>query len=401
MRLAKAVVALALLLRAGTSLADEPINFATSFAHRSEVLGEERTILVATPRGYEGGKLRYPVLYVTDGETQFLHTVASAEFLARNGRISPLVVVGVTNGRGMRTRDLTPTSATFTDSKDRTPVPGSGGADRFLKFLETELVPKIDGTYRTLPFRLLAGHSFGGLFALHALARRPDLFGGVIAASPSLHFDDDLPFRELKSLFASRKELRATLYATLGSEGPVVKKSLDRLRDLLKKEKPAEFSWETRELLEDDHGSVVLKTYYEGLLKVFEGWALPRDPATGGFTGGLPGVKAHYAGLSKRFGTTIAPPEVAVNNAGYAELAAKRVDRALEAFRYNVERYPESANTYDSLGDGLEASGDLAAARDSFARAVEVAKKSADPLLPTFQQHLDEADAKLKARAPR
>jgi len=377
------VPALALLLLSAVARADEPLSIGTVFEIRSEVLKEDRTILVSLPRGYESGS-RYPVLYVTDGESQFLHTAGTAEFLARVGRIAPLIVVGVTNGRGTRTRDLTPTRASGI----------GGGADAFLSFLETELIPRIDKTYRTAPFRVFAGHSFGGLFAIHALATRPALFGGVIAASPSLDWGDELPIREMKALLTSGRPLSSTLYVTLGSEGPVLKRSLERLRDVLKKEKAKGLAWEVRELLDDDHGSVVLKTHYDGLQKVFEGWRLPRDPATGSFAGGLAGVKAHYAALSRRLGYTILPPEGAVNGIGYTDLAAKRLDRALEAFRLNVESYPDSPNVHDSLGEGLEAKGDLGAARDSYARAVELAKRSSDPLLATFQQHLAAVESK-------
>ena len=48
----------------------------------------------------------------------------------------------------------------------------------------TELIPKIEGQYRTQPFRIFAGHSLGGLFAVHTMLTRPDLFNAYIAVSP-------------------------------------------------------------------------------------------------------------------------------------------------------------------------------------------------------------------------
>jgi predicted alpha/beta superfamily hydrolase len=77
---------------------------------KSAVLGEERTILVRTPIGYEANKVSYPVLYMTDGDAHMGHTAATIDFLTRNGRVSDLIVVGVTNTD--RTRDLTPTKST-------------------------------------------------------------------------------------------------------------------------------------------------------------------------------------------------------------------------------------------------------------------------------------------------
>src|SRR5262245_50326069 len=110
---------------------------------KSEVLGEERVILVRTPPGYERDGQRYSVLYLTDGAAHLGHTASTIEFLSRNGRMPEMIVVAITNTD--RTRDLTPTNASMwrpdgTEAK----MPTSGGADRFLKFIETELIPKIE-----------------------------------------------------------------------------------------------------------------------------------------------------------------------------------------------------------------------------------------------------------------
>jgi predicted alpha/beta superfamily hydrolase len=51
----------------------------------------------------------------------------------------------------------------------------AGGADSFLRFIREELLPEVDRKYRTAPFRILMGHSLGGLFALHAFSRSPGL----------------------------------------------------------------------------------------------------------------------------------------------------------------------------------------------------------------------------------
>src|ERR687893_408568 len=105
---------------------------------KSAVLGEERTVLVRTPTGYETNNVRYPVLYMTDGDAHMGHTAATVEFLTRNGRMSDLIVVGVTNTD--RTRDLSPVKSTARNPAGELQAPTSGGADNFLKFFETELI---------------------------------------------------------------------------------------------------------------------------------------------------------------------------------------------------------------------------------------------------------------------
>src|SRR5690606_31756899 len=173
---------------------------------RAEILGEARPYLVYTPPGYDAGDQRYPVIYLLDGDAHFHHATGVAAFLAAQNRMPPAIVVGIANTD--RSRDLTPT---------RQPQPPtSGGADRFLEFLASELIPRIERDYRTAPLRILVGHSFGGLFAVHALISRPELFDVHIAASPSLQWDGELMAKRLEPLLAGT--INEHLYFTLGTE---------------------------------------------------------------------------------------------------------------------------------------------------------------------------------------
>ena len=388
------VASLALVAAAWSAPAAEPITIGETLKLTSKVLGEERTILVSTPRGYEQGTARYPVLYMTDGDAHLVHTRGTVDFLSRNGRMPDVIVVGVANTN--RTRDLTPTKA-FRRQADgtRVLVEGSGGASRFLDFFEKELIPFVEAKYRTAPFRVLAGHSLGGLFVLTALVERPGLFGASIAASPSLAWDDDVILGRLARFLESRKELKQTLFVTMADEeeGEAAPTRFARLRKTLKSAKLAGFSWGAQQLPDEDHGSVVLRTHDLGLRKVFDGWRLPLDRKAGGFAGSLDDLKRHYATLSDRLGYEIPPPELVVNLIGYQHLLQKDVDGALAFFRWNAERYPDSANVHDSLGEALEAAGKPAEAAASYGKAVENGRKRADPNVPIFERNRDRAAA--------
>lgn len=388
------VASLALVAAAWSAPAAEPITIGETLKLTSKVLGEERTILVSTPRGYEQGTARYPVLYMTDGDAHLVHTRGTVDFLSRNGRMPDVIVVGVANTN--RTRDLTPTKA-FRRQADgtRVLVEGSGGASRFLDFFEKELIPFVEAKYRTAPLRVLAGHSLGGLFVLTALVERPGLFGAAIAASPSLAWDDDVILGRLARFLESRKELKQTLFVTMADEeeGEAAPTRFARLRKTLKSAKLAGFSWGAQQLPDEDHGSVVLRTHDLGLRKVFDGWRLPLDRKAGGFAGSLDDLKRHYATLSDRLGYEIPPPELVVNLIGYQHLLQKDVDGALAFFRWNAERYPDSANVHDSLGEALETAGKVAEAAASYGRAVENGRKRADPNVPIFERNRDRAAA--------
>jgi predicted alpha/beta superfamily hydrolase len=137
---------------------------------RSAILNEDRDILIYTPPDYDKSRMRYPVLYLLDADDHFHSATGIVRHLADNGLIPGLLVVGVRNTD--RWRDLTPGG----DENLREEMPASGGGERFLRFLKEELAPYIDTRYRTRPYRILIGHSLGGLMAVYAFLREPTLF---------------------------------------------------------------------------------------------------------------------------------------------------------------------------------------------------------------------------------
>jgi predicted alpha/beta superfamily hydrolase len=350
------------------------------------VLGEERAFFVRTPPGYAQGAERFPVLYVTDAHTQFAHTVTTVEFLARNGRMPEMIVVGVTNTD--RTRDLTPSRIVAPPGEGGAQFPTSGGADAFLKFFETELIPFVEGRYRTHPYRVFAGHSFGGLFAVHAFASKPELFNAYIAVSPALDWDDALAIRKAEELFRRRKDLDRSLYFTLGHEPGPITDGFNRFKKLLEKQRPAGLEWAAAHLEDEDHGSIVLRSHYLGLRHVFAAWQLPRDPTTGNVVGGLREIEEHYAKLTKKYGFDVPPPEPLMNALGYQLLAAGRTDDAITAFKRNAERYPGSANVHDSLAEAYERTGRPELAKAGYEAAVKIGSATQDPNLELFKANL-------------
>ena len=66
------------------------------------------------------------------------------------------------------------------------------------------------------------------------------------------------------------------------------------------------------------------------------------------------------------------------NQLGYEAMRKKDYAKSIAIFRINTELYPDSANTYDSLGEVLEASGDKAGAIAMYKKCVEVATAKGD-----------------------
>jgi uncharacterized protein len=171
---------------------------------QSRVLGETRIVDITTPRGYDANpSARYPVVVTLDGEFEGEVAAAIARFYGGVGMLPGVIVVSVHNTA--RTRDLTPPAI-----PPFAPPPGaSGGADRFLSYLANEALPLVHRTYRTAPMRVLIGHSLGGLFALHAIASRPELFTGYVIMEPATWWNDQAPVRAARAALALPNARRA------------------------------------------------------------------------------------------------------------------------------------------------------------------------------------------------
>ena len=196
----------------------------------SAVTGRTYQISVALPRTYDASEDTYPVLYAVDANGEFGTVVEAARLLRFEELIPGLVIVGIGypvggffDAAAPRAVDLTPTEDRDWERQEAEDFPewpapeGSGGAPAFLKFLQQELIPSIDAEFRTDPAdRALFGHSFGGLFAIHALLNGEGTFQRFIAGSPSLWWDAEVTFRHEEEFAATHTALPARVFFSIG-----------------------------------------------------------------------------------------------------------------------------------------------------------------------------------------
>lgn len=204
----------------------------------SSILETDRDIVVYLPPGYtEAPQRRYPVLYIQDGQNLFDPQTAfirgkhwrlgeTAGKLIREGKVEPLVIVGVGHGRDKRIDEYTPTR------DERRKV--GGKADLYGRFLLDELIPFVNSRFRTAGGAKatgLGGSSLGGLVSLYLALRNPETFGKVAVLSPSVWWDRNIIIRMVRSL---PRRLDLMIWLDIGTEeGRLEVKRARLLRDAL------------------------------------------------------------------------------------------------------------------------------------------------------------------------
>jgi predicted alpha/beta superfamily hydrolase len=222
----------------------------------STLLDEDRRILVRLPRHYElDAAARYPVLYKFDGDNQLQRYEETIDVLSSLDAIPDLIVVAIPNGRGMRNRDLTPASLHQDELPDGKMGAGEfGRGDRFLDFVERELIPYIEAKYRTAAPRLLAGHSRGALLVLQSLLSKPDLFQARFVFSAPLMRDEQRLIVDTRAFLRARPDHRSFLYCNWGEqENDGMQKSYAAMKALLSKEAPKGLRWTLERARAADH----------------------------------------------------------------------------------------------------------------------------------------------------
>ncbi len=371
----------------------EPVVIGTRLSIHSTILGEDRPIMVHTPSGYDGSSTNYPVLYVLDGAAHFHHTSGTVQFLAANNRMPGMIVVAIPNTTD-RTHDLTPPAVSDTANQ----FPTAGGADNFLRFLREELQPWVEQRYRTAPYSVLIGHSFGGLFATHTLITQPTAFDAYISISPSLWWDGEGWVAAAESMFANQADLEGSLYMTMGSEGGAMLAGAWSLTRILESQAPESFAWEWKLMEAEDHGSVPHRSTYDGLEWLFRDWQMPDFVQTvmDGGDSGIAKVDAHYAKLSESFGFAVRAPQGRINQIGRFLLREKRTDDALRVLQANVRWHPESARAYVSVANAYEAVCRWESAREGYARAYHMTSDNGGAGDAGLQEDLDRVAEKIR-----
>lgn len=253
----------------------------------SEKIGEYREIYVSVPDGYETNGKKYPVIYMMDGEntSSFLGGIRYIESL---GEIPEFIVVGIKNTN--RDKDVYPEEVTYSDG-----TKAGGRAIQFLSFINDELIPFINKTYRTENYKVLLGTSNTGFTAVFAMFHNPKAFNTYMASSATL---------SIPSFHASRDSLvknwqggERYLYLVMGEHDyPTIIRLNGALKEIIDSYMPAGLVCRLRVI--EGEGHVPASSFVEGLKCLFHEWKYKGELTDKENSE----VKLHYATQKRKYG---------------------------------------------------------------------------------------------------
>lgn len=355
-----------------------PITIGTTDSIWSPTLKENRRYLVYTPPSYRDTTYlpkRYPVLYLLDGDAHFHSVTGLLQILGTGVNatfvLPEMIVVAIPNTD--RTRDLTPTHAeTDPAGKPQPAFKTSGGGPNFLRFIQTELIPQIERTYRTAPYRVFVGHSLGGITVIDALYRMPETFNAYLAIDPSLWWDKRVLLKQARERFSKPGlEGRALFVGQANTIQPgdttlnVHFNSIIQFNGILETYNTSGLRYAYKYYPGDSHGSVPMISEYDGLRFLFDSYNISLAAAID-----QPAYLAdHFARVSASLGYHVDPPEDVTDLIGHVAIG-RDTTAAIRILEMNAKLYPSSANAVASVGDAWLAKGDTTKAIGFYERAI-------------------------------
>lgn len=253
-------------VKAQTSQDAKPFIIGETRILKSIILNEDRTLNIYLPEGFDKSK-SYPVIYLLDGSANedFLHIVGLVQFYKMQFNMPDFLVVGIANVD--RKRDFT----FHTDLEDlKKDYPTTGHSGKFIEFVEKELQPFVNKTYKTTETKYIIGQSLGGLLASEILLKKPSLFTHYLIVSPSLWWDDESLLKEAKSLLDQQKDLNQYVFISVGlQEHKTMVKDAKEFAEVLKKANKSKLKIDFLPLENENHATILHQSISEAFKKLF------------------------------------------------------------------------------------------------------------------------------------
>lgn len=334
------------------TIAQDKIAIGETRIVHSKILKEDRSIQIYLPPSYQNSKIQkanYPVIYLLDSETNFHYLTGFIEKLSQGpyAYIPEMIVIGIVNTN--RSRDLTPTVSIDAQTKQLDPNK-SGGNEAFISFIQQELFPWAENNYRTDDYKILIGHSFGGITALNILLNHTKMFNAYLVHDPSLWYDNEVILKRFAANTKTDLQQRK-LYLTQAGESFNKAELNDhfnankKFQQLIENNAFPNLKWKIQQYENEDHGSIPIIGNLDGLRYFFKGYqinikAVATQPDL---------IENSYQKLSEELNFEFLPTETYLEKVARYLMRTGHMEQAYTYLQNNIARFPNSPQAHYSL----------------------------------------------------
>lgn len=408
-------VALCLSLTTGIAKATQIENISLP----SKLLDTDVLISVSLPKGYDPKQANYATLYLMDGQWLMTHALSiRTDLTERNGpkKTPDFIIIGI----------QTPNDKRWDWAMDDN--------EKWIAFLERELIVEIEKRYSAKGARLYAGWEMTGGAVIKTLAKSPHLFDGYIAASPTPLFGTYFPQLDTENTFlatslAKIKNDSKFLFIGEAEDDYPAQYGIENLLSILKANSTKSLQWHHVEYAGVAHPESAYFTLNGAVRKYFEHWGPLEFTSIAQFKalGGISYVHEYYKSRAAKLGletdqdakhftrrnltllaigennievfhqlmTTFAPDNfieksfVPHLNAYIQFYLQHRMLNEAEAIAHHlILKHPDRAMAQHALGDVMYAKSEHKAALKHYKNAVQLAKQNNDWMLEVYKKDL-------------
>lgn len=291
----------------------------------SEILQQDREFSVYFPPSYNSElNQKYPVLYILDGDYNFQYVAGLLELQGPISELIPEMILVAISGKG--------TNEYRKNCKPQVNgVADSGNAEEMASFIKKELIPYINIKYKASDYKILGGHSVGGIFVINTAINHPNLFNDYIAISPALYWGKNAMDEIMINTWGKSEGTTTSLYISLANEkGMDVDKFLKKVpKNIMEK------NIHYKEFPDEIHNSVGLPTYRWALTEIFNTWRVQH-----GYFDSAEALKKHSSEVQKQYGSVFNIP---LGVLGYTNYIVQKDDKEREKIQIALKEINPNA----------------------------------------------------------
>lgn len=262
--------------------------------------------------------------------------------------------------------------------------------EEFVDFLELELLPLLEEKYRINHFKTFIGFSPSSVIGLYTLLNKPNLFQAYIcfAAANIIgdgYKEDERLIEELETLYSKSEIGQSYLYVVSGSKDaesqPYINLNTKDFNDKLYKYHSKGIYAKAETIEDEGHTDVILP----GLITAFE-FIFPKEKWYVDYLdliekegSAKDNISSFYQNLSDDYGFQIYPNTdrlysmSCLKNIGRRLLGERKIEEAIEIYKYWVDLYPSSHLSHYYLGLSYQENQENTKAMATFQKAYNIA----------------------------